>query len=372
MNFEFQKLNILIISPEPWTHIFVSKHHYATHLAEKGNKVFFLNPPGSNIKIGTTLFENVYDVHYKGFLKGLRFLPSLIQKTQFRKVYRQLEVLCKVKFDVVWSFDNSVFYDFSALPKEVLKISHIVDLNQNFQLRRAATTADYCICTTDLIKMRLGKYSNRVFKINHGFNYVSKTVQAESIIPRFNRRVKAVLVGNLAMPYLDWKVVFRTAEENKNVDFVFCGPGGENYSDEINKDHRYKKKLNELSNTYFKERVSSSEIPEILYKADILIISYKDDHHHDQANPHKMMEYLGSGKMVVATFTSEYEMLKKVGLIAMSKKNNEFPQIFNEILSDLETWNSQEKQTARRAFALDNTYDKQISRIEEQIKEVII
>ena len=33
--------SILIVSPEPWAHLFVSKHHYAVHLAQRGNKVFF-------------------------------------------------------------------------------------------------------------------------------------------------------------------------------------------------------------------------------------------------------------------------------------------------------------------------------------------
>lgn len=358
--------NILLISPEPWEHVFVSKHHYATHLAKRGNSVFFLNPPGNNIEIKNTSFGNVYNVQYKGFIKGLRFLPSFLQRNQIMKVYAQLERLCKVKFDLIWSFDNSVFYDFSVLSERILKISHIVDLNQNFQLARAAATADCCFCTTDLIKNQLEKYSNRVFKVNHGFNYLPNGSQTMSPIPGRNR-IKAVLVGNLAMPYIDWEILYNTSKENRNVDFVFYGPGAEKFSLEINSHHTYKEKLFKLTNTYSQGRILSSEILEILDKFDILMISYKEEHHDDQANPHKMMEYLGSGKMVVATFTSEYEMLKRMELIAMSKKNNEFAQIFNEVLSDLDTWNSKEKQMARRAFALDNTYDKQINRIEEQI-----
>ena len=40
---------ILIISPQAWGKMFLSKHHYAIELAKRGNAVYFLNPPGENI-----------------------------------------------------------------------------------------------------------------------------------------------------------------------------------------------------------------------------------------------------------------------------------------------------------------------------------
>ena len=36
---------ILILSPQSWGKMFVSKHHYAIGLAKKGAVVYFLNPP---------------------------------------------------------------------------------------------------------------------------------------------------------------------------------------------------------------------------------------------------------------------------------------------------------------------------------------
>ena len=72
--------NILLISPEAWEHIFVSKHHYATHLATLGNKVFFLDPPNNQNKITSTAYRNVWLVKYKGFIKGLRYYPEFLQR----------------------------------------------------------------------------------------------------------------------------------------------------------------------------------------------------------------------------------------------------------------------------------------------------
>src|SRR5450755_3125876 len=36
---------ILIISPQAWGQMYISKHHYAITLAKLGNTVYFLNPP---------------------------------------------------------------------------------------------------------------------------------------------------------------------------------------------------------------------------------------------------------------------------------------------------------------------------------------
>ena len=36
---------IIILSPQNWGTMFLSKHHYAVELAKLGNKVYFINPP---------------------------------------------------------------------------------------------------------------------------------------------------------------------------------------------------------------------------------------------------------------------------------------------------------------------------------------
>src|SRR6186713_730734 len=41
---------ILIVSPQSWGKMYVSKHHYAIELANYGNKVYFLNPPQTDKK----------------------------------------------------------------------------------------------------------------------------------------------------------------------------------------------------------------------------------------------------------------------------------------------------------------------------------
>ena len=107
----------------------------------------------------------------------------------------------------------------------------------------------------------------------------------------------------------------------------------------------------------------STNLPEVLKKMDVTMIVYDTIHHRDQvANPHKLMEYLASGKVTVATFMDEYTSLAD-GLIVMVDQPADYPAAFRAVVADLVRWNSPELRAARIAFALDNTYDRQLDRI---------
>lgn len=358
---ELKNKTFLLISPEPWSHLFVSKHHYAIHLGDRGNKVFFLNPPirRSSIKITATEYSGVSSVNYSGFLKGLRFLPQFIQKYLIKRKYEQLEKACGLHFDIVWSFDNSVFFDFSALPKAVLCISHIVDLNQDFQTQTAAQTADICLGTSREICRELITYNSNCYQINHG-------APLSANLKRFqmpgNNEIKCLYAGNIDIQYLDWELILKLITAYPNIDFIFVGKW------ELEKE---KKKLLSYNNFFYLGIVHATELIAYYQSADILLITYLFSKYPEQlSNPHKLMGYLASGKMVVASWTAEYEELYKKDLILMAKNHFNYLTIFDLTVKDLDYWNSSSKQAKRIAFALDNTYDKQIDKIEKLLDQI--
>lgn len=361
--FQLSNRTILLVSPEPWDHIFVSKHHYAVFLARKQNKVFFLGPPSTVERLEVSPIPGLYLLSYKGFIKGLRFYPPFVQRLIITKVYSRLEKLCSTSFDVIWSFDNSVFFDFSALPSHALKISHIVDLNQNFQMRRAARTADYCFCTSDLIRRRLQRYNSNVFKINHGYNFKEQP----TTISQSRGRPLAVYAGNLGMPYIDWELFSAVVSAHPEVNFLFIGPNHDKPAD--GSMGKAKQKVVQSKNCAFMGQVDSGSLQGYYVGADVLLVAYQERYHADQANPHKMMEYLGSGNVVVATYTSEYVDLAARGLIRMSHSNAAFPLLFREVLAALEHWNGKELKEARKTIALCNSYGAQIERMEKIIEK---
>ncbi|RED99554.1 glycosyltransferase [Marinoscillum furvescens] len=350
----------LIISPEPWSHLFVSKHHYAINLAKKGYKVLFLNPPSSSgYAISKTDYENLDVLDYPGFIKGLHLFPSLIRKHQQLRVFNKLRKLAGVPIDVVWSFDNSVFFDFDALPVSV-RISHIVDLNQNFQTSRAAKSADFCFGVTNEIVNVLSEFNPNTYKVTHGLNVAH--VEVEVSLPG-NGEIKAMYTGNLAMKHLDWEILHHAAEEHPSIDFIFVGSGKEIF-DGYNATHTWKKKILDKENVYFLPPVKSEEIHSYLKKADLLLVAYQQKHHIDQTNSHKILEYLYSGNPVVATFTAEYA---GKGVLNMVKMNAEWVNLLSSVSENLKIHQQVERRQERKAFALKHTYEEKLNQIEQII-----
>ena len=79
------------------------------------------------------------------------------------------------------------------------------------------------------------------------------------------------------------------------------------------------------------------------------------------------MEYLASGRTIVATYTAEYA--RHAHLLAMSEpySNAGYLPLFASVRQDLAGWNSPERQAARQAFAADHTYEWQLQRIDAHL-----
>ncbi|WP_340153600.1 hypothetical protein [uncultured Marivirga sp.] len=358
---EIKEKNIILISPEPWNHIFVSKHHYATHLAKRGNKVFFLNPPSKSLQIEETNIENLYSVHYNGFVKGLRFFPRILRNYLLRKKFEQLQKVCNTEFDIVWSFDNSVFFDFSALPKKAFCISHTVDLNQDFEFEKAAQSADLCLGVSQAIVDKQKQFNGRSFFINHGYNQSAAQFNEDLVLPG-KQSIKAFYAGNLNIRYLDWELIQTSIEEFPQVDFIFAGPWDEGAQ---------KTDIIAKHNFHYIGVLAAKDLRSFYEISDLLLITYKYALYPEQlSNSHKMMEYLGSGKMILATWTKEYESLAEEDLIKMAKNTEEFLILFQEVIADLDKWNSKHKSGVRVKIAAKNSYINQLRKIEETTKNI--
>lgn len=346
--------NILIVSPEPWNHIFVSKHHYAIHLAERNNTVYFLNPPDKFEKIEPTEYANVFSVHYKKFFPGLRYFPSFIQKYLMRMKFNHLEKLCAVNFDIIWSFDNSVFFDFSSLSNNVFKISHIVDLNQNFEFKKAARSADVCFGVSAVLVEKLRQYNCNTYFINHGFKSPDQNVNF-NLRKHVTRGLKVGYTGNLDLKYIDWTILMAAINLNPDVFFYFAGPF-DSESDHI----RF---LKNQSNVILLGKIKSSEIASFLNQMDILVLCYRINEYPDQlTNSHKFMEYLGSGKPIVATYTEEYA--KHSDCVLMAEHSSEWIDLFQYACQNIDQLMTADLVEKRKEIAFKNTYEKQIEKIE--------
>jgi len=110
----------------------------------------------------------------------------------------------------------------------------------------------------------------------------------------------------------------------------------------------------------------SADLPAYLAVFDLFLMCYTGDRNMAQmANPHKILEYLSTGRVVVSHYIDEYK--DKNHLLEMVEDNKNLPQHFQEVVKELQDYNYEEKQEMRKAFAKENTYSKQVERVENLI-----
>lgn len=354
--------NVLIISPEPWDGHFVSKHHYAVTLAELGSQVYFLSPPDnsrSKPEIKETRYNNLWEIKAPQVAKGLRFYLSIIRKLIERRWLEKIESLIGSQFTTIWLFENSRFYDMGFAGNR-LKIYHQVDLNQNFHEIIAAKTADLVLCTTDYIKNVLQSHCKYIHKQHHAVASYNKVKLPGNYKQFINTKgINAAYIGNLEMKYLDVELLVKVVKSFPQVTFHFVGTCTQ-------KEDLYLS-CEGLDNVIWWGRVDSSAIPSILNNIDVLLLTYQEAHFQDQASPHKVMEYLASGKVTVASYTDEYK--DKRHLLEMVDHNNDFIERFDTVINNLSGYNSPEKQKERKLFAQEHTYEKQLNKIVSYLKQ---
>lgn len=350
---KFEGLNIVIISPDSWDGLPVSKHHYAIELAKRNNKVFFINSK----EIETKEDKSVKIISSYKRVRGLGKLPKAIakklMKLEVQSILRQTGV---EKIDVVWSFETSRLY-FLDLFGASIKIAHIVDYSEHFHFKELVSSADYCLATSDSIVDKMKQYNQEVYKINHGF------VESNNMeVPTQFEKKKCIYIGNLTIPYLDWETVFSIVKENNEIQFEFIGSRSGNIKED---QFHYMQKVEELPNSHFYAKVSPDEVAGRIQKADFCLMVYDFQKYPEQLqNPHKLMQYLGSGKPVFSSYTHEF---KDVDVLYMFSDKTEACNDFKNFIQDEKGLFTNAEAVKRINFAMDNTYSKQVGRIEKII-----
>ncbi len=352
--------NILLISPEPWGINHVSKHHYAIELAKRGNYVYFLNPPTHKFNL-QRVAENLIVFDHKSTFRGLSKMPSMFSAWLIKKEVEKLEKFCKATFDIIWNFTSSSFFNLNLL-KNKLRISHIVDLSEDKNIKLLNKTADLCLSVSNSIFERQNKFNQNAYNIGHG--YANFTSPKSIIIPHSPYKLKVGYIGNLLIKYLDWKLIYTLVKENPYVGFYFAGSFTQSNLSKDNDKSTFLIKTMNASNTFFLGSIKTTQIISFLKKMDVLLLVYNVEEHKKQLeNSHKILEYLASGKVIVASWTEEYK--EKRELLEMVKEKNSFSSIFQHVINNIQHYNASEKQLIRAQYANRNTYKLKLEEITE-------
>jgi hypothetical protein len=371
---ELRNKVIYIVSHEEWGDMFMSKHHYAVELAKKDNLVYFINHPDrrqryrlGEVRVEATRYPGIFSVHnrlfFPFFLKEKhKRMYNFLTRIHLKRVVRSIGK----KPDVIWHFDPENSLPFKCFPPAEANIYMPVDgpFNHEDELL-AVERADIIVSVTDIILERYKQCKLPMLRVNHGVSqvFINETVSRETNTP-----LRIGYSGSLVRADLDMDMFLEVVRRHPDKIFEFWGENNYKKSTIHNPQdiplavRTFLETLKQQSNVIMHGAVGTDVLAAGLRRMDALFICYniKNDQNH-----HKVLEYLGSGKVIVSSYMSSYEGTS--GLIEMlpNRPGNEgFLELFDSVVSRIDHYNSPEKQQHRMAYAVENTYRTQINKIE--------
>ena len=385
MDFKLTNKTIYVISPEPWGKMRVSKHHYALELAFKGNQVYFVEPPRLDNE-GITIRQSqdhplLSLVSYKPVFRGKRFLPVVLFRALLKRQIKLLKKTIGKQPDLILCF-----HPFLLEKLNWFDASHSIyfaaDQFYADHLPPEVFSADFCLAISDSIYKRLNVSGRKVHLIQHGLNrYFARTANKLLLEVDAGKRnnlnspLKVGYAGNLLMGGMDRVTMKKVIQTHPEVRFIFWGQydlADGNFTVGLNDELTgFVDFLKSSSNVELRGVVSPDELSKQMSEADIFWICLKIGAGKiwDGSNSHKLLEYLSTGKPVITHYVSSYKGLSVLDMLS-DDNNDKYPAHFSRVLSKVRSGEeTTEKSRERINFALSNTYEKQIDRIEAWINE---
>jgi hypothetical protein len=379
----FVNKSILLISPQDWGRMHLSKHHYALELARRGNRVYFLNPPDSGLSVAVNVRScevepNLRIVSYRPlFPMDLRFHLRRAFDALMRLQLRRLLARLAVRFDVVWCFATFHYKDLSMFGAETV-IYHVVDFLADKNGVVPARNANLLVSVAQEFLDEFRAIQVRKIVVNHGLAACFAT-QARKVLSRSDfgvhtdHRVRCGYVGNLLNWNLGRRSFMAIVESHPAVDFHLWGayrPSDCNVAaDDSTAARGFIARLMASPNVILHGVRTPAELAEEMQQMDCFLVSYdRANDLNNSCNSHKVLEYLSTGKVVVSNRLSFYQ--DHTDLIRMPDKHNDqetLRLVFADTVRRLHEFNRPELQRKRIQLALDNTYAKQVERIDAEL-----
>jgi len=357
--------NILIISPEPWTHDFLSKHHLALALQKLNNKVFFLNPPSTKNELSSDAdCPAISIIDYKPLMRGLHAMPVFLADWFAGKDMARIKKIAGVQFDVVWTFDPFRFQNIRSFDAKIF-IYHAADVHLTKGSEdRLANACDIVLAPSQQVLQKFKRMPGMSVGHMIGSDVFRKLqLQYDIVLPGKNK-LKIVYAGNLASRFLAYRLLHDTVQKNPEYDFIFIGDDQAIQKIEIWNDIR------RLPNCYLVGRKKHEDMIRLLTCADLLWYCYDTVKYQKEAsNSHKLLEYLATGKVVAGTSIAYYE--DSPGIIQFPDTQENLPKLIQDIARNIEEYNSHDRAAARVAFAAKHTFENAMVRIDNFLKEVL-
>ena len=378
---------ILILTPQAWGKMLLAKHHYAIELAKQGTEVYFLNPPDNHhwswrkpreriIIESLPDHPNLHIIHQKLFFPyRLKFHARRLYNSLIKKQIRGILQAIPGEVDMIWSFDLGNLFPLRFFNHQIFKVFHPVDEPADGNAILAGSGAGILFSVTKEIIEKYKGLGIPSFFINHGL--ADEFIKEKTHPVTSHDPIHVGLSGNFLRPDLDRKILMQIVHENPGVLFHFFGIHAitqSNIGAAVDADTGlFISRLAGYENVKMHGVLNTVDLASALNRMDALLICY--DLHLDQSkgtNYHKVMEYLSTGKVIISNNITTYREYPELIRMSESRENNiSLPALFSDTIAHLEKWNSPDLVNGRKNFARNNTYRKQLDRIEQHIIDVI-
>ena len=343
------KMKVLLISPQHWGTMRVTKHHYAIELAKLGHEVFFLEPTEASWKWSQTTF-NVIPSDFEG-VKLVKQQINVPYNLKFHLkglfnwfIKRHIKTLEKQlgPFDLVWSFDLTNAMPLAYFSNDSKKIFFAADWPLNPDAVKAAEGASLLVSVAQEI---LDQYPHTIntkkLLIDHG---VAECFIEEGKKPfvKTDEVIRIGMSGNFLRPDIDRPVLQEIIKTHSDLVFECFGafePKNSNLGGAADQETQvFIDALMQAPNVILHGMVPPETLALELRRMDAFLICY--DVEKDQSkgtNYHKVMEYLAYGRPIVSNEISSYKTPQRQGLISMPSNEMSIIEVFKGTINFLKT-----------------------------------
>ena len=364
------KKNVLIISPNFWGDIHITKHNYSLELHKLGANIFYLNPPSRSF-LGfmktTEVLENFkiidFQLHFPGRIKN--YFPRLYYY-YMSSIVKRISALANN--DIFLSIDFSRDLPFSLTKTNYFNAKHKiffpVDNPHIDYINNSKNISDMYFSISENILNMINK--GNIYHYCLGHSVSSDFFSNDIINNKYNSdSVNIGYVGNLFMDNINFDTIIELVKENKGMNFHFIGPNevtSQNNNLGIQQDNiKNVRILKTQNNTIFHGVLYKKKLVKLLRKLDAMFLCYYEIGTHPAApfNSHKILEFLALGKVVISNYFEDYNPYNN-DLIFMPKKNHtsaQYVRKFKLVLGELHKLNKESLIKKRRNFAKKRTYE---------------
>jgi len=316
------RTDIICISTHYWHDFWFRKQHFMSRFAELGHRVMYVQPSYSMVRstdkpgiarnrfflpLAEKLKENIFLFWPpRMFPKPNTYISSVINYRWFGSLIASAAAKLDFVDPVLWIYRPEYSEVLKSIPHKRLVFDLADDLSAYNAddgrrgyiagcIDNIARKADLMVVTSPTLH---DKYINKTKKcvlVPNGFDEKLFDGQPKPI-PLDLAEIPRPVVGFVGVffSFLDYKLIYDTANSLPDVSFVFIGPTEKSGKAGV-------ERLKALPNTYFLGCKPCEDIPAYVSNFDVCINPFKKDDVSCSVSPLKVYEYLSFGKIVIST-----------------------------------------------------------------------